>query len=61
MTAEEFETGCGQICPHCKDGNAPRFRSDTQEWCHDFTRHAGTAKQFSHLWCFASDFRKANG
>lgn len=53
MTAEELESTCGDICPHCKASVKTRQRTDTLEWVHDIFR--GNA--ISHAFCLASHFR----
>lgn len=55
LTPDEFAEACKQSCKHCATGNVPRYRTDSQEYVHDFTTRAS----FSHTFCAASGLRKA--
>lgn len=62
MTRAEFDQKCAELCPHCKDGIALRYRGDTREFVHDGAiQIPGTlGRRQSHAFCLASDFRKEN-
>ena len=50
-----------ELCPHCQQGNAPRYRSETDELVHDL----GNGNRFVHTLCFGTAYmrkqRKLNG
>jgi hypothetical protein len=54
LTADEFAVACNETCPVCKAGRPVRFRSDTNEWTHDYNVSGG----FSHSFCLATGLRK---
>jgi hypothetical protein len=62
MTRAEFDQQCRDLCPHCKDGIALRYRSDTNEHVHDGALQIpGTlGRRQSHAICHAHEFRTAN-
>lgn len=68
----DLEQTARDICPHCqrawemqrlhKKGHTLRFREDTKEWVHDFVKQsAPDTNLFEHVYCQASEMRKANG
>jgi hypothetical protein len=75
MTTEELTAAINNACPHCKAGNAPRFRYETSEYVHDFhaiksdmltpslASQGGPAKvargTFAHTFCTATKIRIA--
>ena len=63
MQRDEFEKKCKEICPHCADGIALRFREDTGEHVHDGAiAIPGTlGRRHSHAICAADKFRKEYG
>lgn len=62
-----FDKACQELCTHCREaarmeergegGHKLRFRTDTQEWVHDFSR----VTQFKHAFCYATPLRIKNG
>ena len=65
MTPADFEAKCKELCPHCAAGEAVRLRTDTNEWCHDFSFGAvdpkvGRPRGQGHSICQAHEFRMQN-
>jgi hypothetical protein len=58
LTQAEFDDVVKLTCPHCGAGNTPRFRSDTNEWVHDFSCDIHKGKSITHTFCLASGIRR---
>lgn len=76
LTDTEFEQLCRQTCVSCgkahqmqvrdEKGHTLRYRSDTNEWVHDFVKKIplGTAlkaEQIDHRYCLATKLRNERG
>jgi hypothetical protein len=55
LTDEEFEKMATDNCPYCKSGNVARFRPETSEFVHDYSKGTG----FSHALCLSNGMRNA--
>ena len=62
-----LERACRELCASCREanrmalrgekGHTLRFRSDTDEWVHDFIK----GETFDHRFCYATALRIKNG
>lgn len=52
LSEADFQLACNEICPHCRNGVALRYRANTQEWVHDGIQGSG------HGICWANGLRK---
>lgn len=53
ITLDEFDEIVRLVCPHCRKGDASRFRADTKEHVHDTTDKSVT----SHTICWATSLK----
>lgn len=54
MTRDEVIDLINLACPHCRGGNPPRERDDTEEWVHDIIK----GPHVTHTMCMADGIRK---